>query len=118
MTEDQDLDLQFDASVLDQILLNAVLHDPLSNYPREQDHFIRYAPASEIQAWKTWNLSRKAALYNRFASNKQKTFRALGECPDYIYEILMLQDPLFWKNSKKRNAFYKRNPLFCIAEAV
>jgi hypothetical protein len=118
MQEDRELDLSIAQAAMEEKLLMAAFHDPLSNYVCEQDHFIKYAPAWEVQAWRDWNKSKRETMRNRFASNDNKTWRQYGEVPGYIEMILTAQDPLFFKNSKTRNAFFRRNNLFGVAEAV
>lgn len=104
--------------LIEHTLWQAALRDPIDNYVREQDHFTKYAPRFEVDNWVEWNKSWKKALKNRFASNKQKDLRIRGEQPAYIEKMLEAKDPLFWKNKKKVNAFYRRNPLFCIPEVI
>lgn len=103
---------------LERKLMLCAIEDPLSNYAREQDHFIKYAPAYEVQAWKDWNKGKKETALNKFHSSKDRRWRMVGEMPMYIEKLLDLKEPGFWKIKKNRIKFYKRNPLFCIPEVI
>lgn len=105
-------------SIITHNLWQAAFADPIENYAREQDHFTKYAPSFEVDAWIEWNKNKKKEIKNRFASSVTKDLRLFGDQPEYIEKILEAKDPLFWKSKNKVVAFYRRNPLFCIPEAV
>jgi hypothetical protein len=103
---------------LEDYLFQKCLVDPISNYPREQDHFIKYAPPYEVKAWIDWNNNMKECMKNKFASNRENFHRWFGEVPMYIELYHLMRDPEFWRTKSKVVSFFKRNPLFRVGAYV
>lgn len=116
----------WDRIILDEHLLHAAVKDPLSNYPTEQAHFIKYAPPQEIQAWRDYTNEKKRTNYNQYGASKTKTMRELGEVPTYIEAILKVEHAYLNSDrleDKQRavsfwRSFFKRNPLFATCEVI
>lgn len=115
-------------AMVERHLFEMLVKDPLSNYQREQDHFIKYAPKWEVQAWIDWNKNKKKTNLNKFGAGTTNSLRELGDIPRYIEFYYDYKYPGYWEiartgpareqDMKRIYGFFKRNPLFCTAEVV